>query len=251
MTCYILCKSCSKSDYLNGIHHYRFSSLLIPGIFFFESVKGKFLWKIYSPEGAPLPHRQPSVLGPLLFLVYINDINCKLTNCDIKLFADDTVLHVKAATPIEAVLRLQNNLNELAKWCALNRLSINVKKSKSMVVGTKRFTKNTDLPNLKLGADFLDFTNNYKYLGVILDSRLDVQLHLKKVHQTASHKNYVLSLLKTYLTQDAALLLYKYKILPCVDYGDIFYHRTHNKFCPKSFKNYRTGHWGFVLKHHP
>ena len=176
---------------------------------------------------------QGSILGPLLFLLYINDIDYKLHNCGIKLYADDTVLYVSADRLVDACNKLQSNLEELAQWCTLNRLSINVKKTKCMVFGSRRFTKITNLPFLKLGSDTLHYAHNYKYLGVILDRELNFQLHLKNIYQLASHKVYVLSLLRAYLTQEAALILYKSKILPYFDYGDIFYHGTHNYLAEK------------------
>ena len=72
---------------------------------------------------------QGSILGPLLVLLFINDIDYKLHNCGIKLFADDTVLYVSADRPMDACNKLQSNLEELAQWCTLNRLSINVNKT--------------------------------------------------------------------------------------------------------------------------
>ena len=102
-----------------------------------------------------------------------------------------------------------------------------------MVFGSRRSAKITSLPFLKLGSDILHYTHNYKYLGVILDRELNFQLHLKNIYQLASHKVYVLSLLRAYLTQEAALILYKSKILPYFDYGDIFYHGAHSYLVEK------------------
>ena len=118
-------------------------------------------------------------------------------------------------------------------WCNLNRLTINTKKTRCIVFGSRRFTKLTDLPSLKLGPDMLHYACSYKYLGVVLDKGLNFQLHLKNTYQIASHKVYILSLLRAYLATDASLYLYKCKILLYIDYGDIFYHGAQNHLLEK------------------
>ena len=79
---------------------------------------------------------QGSILGPFLFLVYINDMSKLDLECNIKLFADDTVIyttgknmrHIMATT-------LQTDINKLTNWCDLNQIAINCQKTKFMVFG--------------------------------------------------------------------------------------------------------------------
>ena len=85
---------------------------------------------------------QGSVLGPMLFLIYINDLCNVILNCNTFLYADDTVLVANAMSIYDAHVMLQNDLDNVAYWCKGNKLRINIKQ-KSMVVGTRSKVKKT------------------------------------------------------------------------------------------------------------
>ena len=84
---------------------------------------------------------QGSVLGPLFFLVYINDVINILGDCKIKLYADDTVIYHSDVNHDLASLRLQHNLSEFYGWCVENKLTLNAKKTKLMIFGTRSRVK--------------------------------------------------------------------------------------------------------------
>ena len=80
---------------------------------------------------------QGSVLGPLFFLIYVNDVQHAVTNCGIKLYADDTVLYQAGVNREEARFKLQASVNEFKLWCNVNALTINVSKTKVMAFATR------------------------------------------------------------------------------------------------------------------
>ena len=104
-----------------------------------------------------------------------------------------------------------------------NKLSINIKKTKSMIVGTRSMVKNHAIvPKLKISNTPLDFAYQYKYLWVTIDEILSFNAHLNNTIKLVSHNIFLLHKIKFYITDDAAIKIYKSMIIPYLDYGDIF-----------------------------
>ena len=81
---------------------------------------------------------QGSTLGPVLFLIYVNDIVQHVNNGSSNLFADDSIFYTSGDTIKEVTDTLQCALNEVAYWYKRNRLSVNASKSNTMVINGKR-----------------------------------------------------------------------------------------------------------------
>lgn len=163
-----------------------------------------------------------STLGPLLFLIYINDI-VNYVNCPLLLFADDTVLYISAETQEESVRLLQDGINRLMLWTRASILTINAGKSKIMLINPKKKNRVTEAPELLMGDTRLESVNVYKYLGVLIDCELNFKDHIKQVIRNCAHKIYLLRRIRKTITQRAAVAILKTMIIPLMDYGDIFY----------------------------
>ena len=176
---------------------------------------------------------QGSVLGPLLFLIYINDIGNRIAHNTVRLYADDAVVYTSAESINETHIKLQSDLANIDVWCRRNQLTVNTSKTKCMLFGSKRFLDVRMLPKITLSGNIIQFVENFKYLGVILDNKLNFRLHAQNIYKLASHKIYVLLKIRPYITEKVALRIYKTKILPYIDYGDIFYMSTTNEVLDK------------------
>ena len=170
---------------------------------------------------------QGSVCGPL-FLLYINDITSSLKNCKVSLYADDTVLYITHHDIQVALGLLQQDLDSLYAWCKKNKVTINCKKTKYCVFGMKSIIKqsrNVDTI-ISLNDIVLNRVCSYKYLGFILDDRLNFNKHISELCKIITHKLYLLAKIRKYLTKSACITVFKTMILPLFEYGDILYEGT-------------------------
>ena len=128
---------------------------------------------------------QGSVLGPLLFLVYINDaVQEPLTiGSVVNLYADDTLLYRAISSPLDYV-NLQSDINTFACWVNKNDLTLNAGKCKYMVI-SKRRSQAVPFQSMMLYSQPMDRVSSYKYLGVTICDELSWSLHIDKVTSKA------------------------------------------------------------------
>ena len=159
----------------------------------------------------------------------VNDVQEAIDECGIKLYADDTVLYQSGINCEEAANKLQRSITRFASWCEENSLTINVAKTKIMTFGTRHKVKKAKNVIIKLGNERIQHVPSYKYLGMILDSTLNYNLHVNQVIRTVLHKLMLLSKMKKYLRDDTAICIYKSMLLPYLDYADVIFDRALNK----------------------
>ena len=115
---------------------------------------------------------QGSILGPLLFLVYVNDM-CSAVNCKLLLYADDSALIVPGKDVKEIELKLTQELESISNWLNDNKLSLHLGKTESILFGTKKKLQSTSSQlNVTCGGTILSAKSTVKYLGVELDQHL-------------------------------------------------------------------------------
>ena len=123
---------------------------------------------------------QESVLGPLLFLIFINDLNFAIRNSSNFHFADDTCLLNIKSTIKEISKYVSKDLRSLSKWLNANKIYLNITKLEVLIFKRKGRVFDADL-KLKLCGKKLFTSKSEKYLGVILDERLQWDFHINQL----------------------------------------------------------------------
>lgn len=157
---------------------------------------------------------QGSVLGPLLFLILINNIT-KNVSCNIKLFADDCIVY-KEITSYSDHLELAHSLNHLAQWCTDWQMSINLKKTVCMSQKRKKDPVNYVHSN---NGVRLERVNQHKYLGVTITSQLRWDAHIHKIKSNPLRKLLYLRKCLRMAPQSTKLLAYTTYVRPVLEYA--------------------------------
>ena len=173
-----------------------------------------------GPEHTYVGVPQGSILGPLLFLIFINDLFLVIKN-DIDFFADDSTISLAGHKLSTIESSLQNDLKNIEKWCQVNKMIINVEKTKAMVISTKqkqtRSIENFNL-NLFLNDSKLKLVTEQKLLGILVTNTLNWNEHVNHVCKKISKGIFALKKLKLYMDLKTRNLFFNAYILPHFDY---------------------------------
>ena len=132
---------------------------------------------------------QGSVLGPLLYIIYSNDIADRIENSEVTFYANDTVLYSKKRSIAQAGMDLQTDLDKLGAWCQDNKIYINTAKTKVMFFGSKVRINSSTLPEFRINDCEIQRAKSYMYLGMKLDEQLSMDTHANGLIQRVSTKS--------------------------------------------------------------
>lgn len=168
-----------------------------------------------SEHGVP----QGTVMGPNLFILYINDIVHCVNKCRIQLFADDTLLYMIGENVCDIVEVINSELRVLHEWFHLNSLSVNIDKTKFMIIKSRY--SSIDIKShggVYINNKKIEQVEECKYLGVMIDNSLTFSKHATYITGKIAKKVNVISRLRNHLSRWSKLLVYKTIVLPHLNY---------------------------------
>ena len=170
---------------------------------------------------------QGSILGPLLFLIYINDLNCAIRYCSVHHFADDTNLLNYNNSVKRMNKQVNQDLKNLTNWLNANKICLNV--SKTEVVLFKSSRKLTDVPlKLKLNGKRLYPTNSVKYLGINIDENLTWKQQISDIAIKLNKANGILSKLRHFIDRKTLKSIYHAIFEPHLYYSSLVWAQNSN-----------------------
>ena len=166
---------------------------------------------------------QGSVLGPLLFIIFTNDLPQSVSRSILDIYGDDTTLSTSVAVSDLPTLqqRLQNDINKIADWTYGNKMVLNASKTKSLLVTGKRLEKKALDTALKISCNSseIDQVNSQKLHGVKLDSHLNFTEHIDDICKKVSRQIAVLKKVTRNLPLAERKLYFNALIKPIMSYG--------------------------------
>ena len=195
----------------------------------YVSYGGKTSEQKINPIGVP----QGSILGPLLFLIYINDLNQAINSGNLSLFADDANFYKSSDNCFELIRDVNRDVRKLSKWFIANRLSLNNIKTEAMVFSRK--TIYFPLPPVVISDIPIPYSFIFKFLGLILDFKLKWRDHRNNVQSKLSSACGIMFQIRNKVSKNIAKLIYYSIAFPYLNYCSIVWSSAHSTFLQSLF----------------
>ena len=164
---------------------------------------------------------QGSILGPLLFLLFSNEMHENSLNSAVKMYADDTLIYCCHEDVNFIEKCLYEDLASLSKWLDDNLMKVNVSKTKIMLLGTPVKTNNINSINFVMNntTSTVECVNYFKYLGVTNDTNLKWNDHISSVCRKMCNSLGIMRRIKPFVPQKSLVTIYNTMFLTHLDYG--------------------------------
>lgn len=181
---------------------------------------------------------QGSILGPLLFLIYINDI-VEDIHSTIRLFADDTSLYITVENPIIAAEHPNADLAKINLWATKWLVTFNPTKTESIIFSRKQ--NKPYHPPINMDQHQINQVNSHKHLGIIFSSNCTWHDHLEYIKAKAWHRINIMRKLKFILDRNSLQTIYISFIRPVLEYADVVWNNCTQYEANELEKNSKRG----------
>ena len=167
---------------------------------------------------------QGSIFGPLLFLLYENDLPDVVTKCTMNMYADDVAIYFASKDVNEVADSLNEDLAHIATWIDTNRLKMNIGKTQLMTLGGHSFKSKWQQVDVQLQGTTIPETESVRYLGLTIDQDLSWKTHVSNVRKKAFAAIGCIRRASRYLPVKIRKMLYNSLVLPHLDYCSTVWH---------------------------
>lgn len=157
---------------------------------------------------------QGSVSGAKLFNIYINSAESVIEHASVNMFADDTMIYLITNDIKKGEKQMNDELNNFEKWLSTMKLKTNVEKTKYMIINEKK----KENIKLKMNDEEIKRIKSMKYLGVIIDEKLEFKEHYDYIYKKMAKKVGFLGRISRKLAIETKIIIYKTIIAPHLDY---------------------------------
>ena len=178
---------------------------------------------------------QGSVLGPLLFLIYINDLPNASKKLTFYLFADDTNIYYEFNDLPNFIKIVNKELRLVKKWLDANKLSLNIDKTNYIIFHSSSVNVPSD-SNIKIGKKYIKRVKFVKFLGLLLDEHLHWKYHLNELSKKLARNCGMFFKIRNLLPLDVLICLYNALFLSFLQYGLIVWGQTYASYIDPIFK---------------
>jgi hypothetical protein len=168
---------------------------------------------------------QGSILGPLLFLIYINELP-NITDHKCIMFADDATIFIQNRLNIDFNTDINNTLEKIVDW--LKNINLNVNLTKTKIMQFKNYRSKSVTLDIKENNTKIEEVDNINFLGVEVDCHLDWKAHVAKINKRISSYCYALSILAETTSVEVTRAAYYGQVYPLLTYGIIFWGNSVN-----------------------
>ena len=171
----------------------------------FTTINGKN--SSFRPVSCGIP--QGSIIGPLIFIIYINDLPLHVSHCKVSMYADDTALYYPSKNESDLIDKINEDMTGVKEWLKRNKLSLNVEKTEFILLGTRSKLRNIhdDKITITINGTPLKHVHTCKHLGVIVDENLIWRNHIDHVRRKALAGVHVIKKVKNIFPQTTIKLL--------------------------------------------